>query len=212
MQEVATSELCKREGVKSAGGKKKQRIDKQSAIYYDIGSLRALQALLLCLESSLKADALDGGSWIREGDSQRFNLLLEPLGKLLQCRLDIGSPTELSYQTIIQGKGTDGGSVVKCMVALASAAGDEQLWKPLNHAVLQPCSNESRSEVRKAGVLCLLALIRSVGEEFMILIPECLPVLSELLEDTDEEIAGLAQDCISHSEELLGESLQDSLR
>jgi U3 small nucleolar RNA-associated protein 10 len=46
----------------------------------------------------------------------------------------------------------------------------------------------------------------------MVLIPECLPVLSELLEDNDEDIAGLAQDCISLSEELLGESLQDSLR
>jgi hypothetical protein len=45
----------------------------------------------------------------------------------------------------------------------------------------------------------------------MVLIPECLPVLAELLEDSDEEVAGLAQDCIALSEELLGESLQDSL-
>jgi U3 small nucleolar RNA-associated protein 10 len=46
----------------------------------------------------------------------------------------------------------------------------------------------------------------------MVLIPECLPILSELLEDSDEEVAGIAQECISQSEELLGESLQDSLR
>lgn len=45
-----------------------------------------------------------------------------------------------------------------------------------------------------------------------VLLPECLPVLSELLEDSDEEIAGLAQDCVTLGEELLGESLEESLR
>ena len=44
------------------------------------------------------------------------------------------------------------------------------------------------------------------------LIPESLPVLAELLEDSDEDVAGLAQECITQSEDLLGESLQDNLR
>jgi U3 small nucleolar RNA-associated protein 10 len=198
--------------VKTAGGKKKQRLDNQEDMKYDQDSLQSLQALLLCLEVSLRSDAHDGGSWIREGESQRFNLLLKPLGKLLQCRIQVEASSTTSYQTIVQGSNTDAGSVVDCIVALASAAGGEQLWKPLNHSVLQACSNESRAEVRKAGVMCLLSLIRSIGEEYMVLVPECLPVLSELLEDSDEEIAGLAQDCISLSEELLGESLQESLR
>jgi U3 small nucleolar RNA-associated protein 10 len=129
----------------------------------------------------------------------------------LQCQLPTNS-SKFSYETIVQGDGVESGSVVPCIVALASAAGDEQLWKPLNHAVLQACSNEERPEIRKAGVSCLLSLIHSIGEEYMVLIPECLPVLSELLEDADEDTAALAQDCISQSEELLGESLQDSLR
>ena len=46
----------------------------------------------------------------------------------------------------------------------------------------------------------------------MVLLPECLPVLSELLEDSDEEIAGMAKECVRQGEELLGESLEDSLR
>jgi U3 small nucleolar RNA-associated protein 10 len=110
------------------------------------------------------------------------------------------------------GADNDTGSVVSALVALAGAAGDESLWKPLNHCVLEACSNEHRSEVRKAGVSCLLSLVKSLGEEYMVLLPECLPVVSELLEDQDEEVAGLAQDCVTLSEELLGESLQDSLR
>lgn len=205
-------ELCKRDVVKTAGGNKKQRLEKKDEIIYDPEVLKSLKSLLYCLEVSLRSDAHDGGSWVREGDSQRFNLLLEPLGKLLQCRIPNEESSGMSYQFIVEGSDENPGSVVDCIVALASAAGDEQLWKPLNHAVLQACSNETRAEVRKAGVRCLLSLIRSIGEEYMVLVPECLPVLSELLEDTDEEIAGLAQDCISISEELLGESLQDSLR
>jgi U3 small nucleolar RNA-associated protein 10 len=187
-------------------------LEKKDEIIYDPEVLKSLQSLLYCLEISLRSDAHDGGSWVREGDSQRFNLLLEPLGKLLQCRIPHEESSAMSYQSIVEGSDENTGSVVDCIVALASAAGDEQLWKPLNHAVLQACSNETRAEVRKAGARCLLSLIRSIGEEYMVLVPECLPVLSELLEDTDEEIAGLAQDCISISEELLGESLQDSLR
>jgi U3 small nucleolar RNA-associated protein 10 len=97
------------------------------------------------------------------------------------------------------------------LLALATAAGDEQLWKPLNHVVLQACSHESRNEVRKAGVTCLLSLVKSIGEEYMVLIPEYLPILAELLEDSDEEIARLTRDCIADAEELLGESLQDNL-
>lgn len=198
--------------MKKAGGKKKQRLDIMNTSDYDMKSIDSLQSLLLCLEVSLRADAHNGGAWIREGDSQRFDLLLEPLGKLLQARVAVSSSSTITYQSLIQGDNTESGSVVDCIVALASAAGDEQLWKPLNHSILQACGNEGRSEVRKAGVMCLASLIKSIGEEYMVLVPECLPVLSELLEDSDEEILGLAQECISLSEEFLGESLQDSLR
>jgi U3 small nucleolar RNA-associated protein 10 len=195
--------------VKTSTGNKKQKLDQEEVT--DKISLRVLKAILLCLEMSLRSDSYDGGNWIREMESQRYEMLLRPLGKMLHCRLPNDS-SELSFDSVVQGIDSETGSVVGCMVALGSAAGDEQLWKPLNHSVLQACSNEKRSEVRKAGVTCLLSLINSIGEEYMVLIPECLPVLSELLEDSDEEIAGLAQDCISQSEELLGESLQESLR
>jgi U3 small nucleolar RNA-associated protein 10 len=117
-----------------------------------------------------------------------------------------------AFQRLVQGSDSESGNVVGCIIALAAAAGNEQLWKPLNHEVLQACGNDHRSEVRKAGVTCLLSLIKTLGEEYMVLLPECLPVISELLEDNDEETAGLAQMCVSISEDLLGESLADSLR
>lgn len=209
---MAASYLSKKGSVKKADGKKKQKLlNSDRKVGLDISSLESLKYLLLCLEVSLRSDAHEGGIWIRELESQRYEKLLQPLGKLLQCRLPCDS-SDSSFEAIVQGGNSGFGSVVECIVALATAAGDEQLWKPLNHSVLQACSDENRSEVRKAGVSCLLSLINSIGEEYMVLIPECLPILSELLEDSDEEVAGIAQECISQSEELLGESLQDSLR
>lgn len=209
--EMAASCLSKKDAIKKSGGKKKQRLSSGAEnTRFETSSLQALKNLLLCLEVSLRSDAHEGGVWIREMESQRYDKILEPLGKLLHCQLPSDSSNN-AFETIVQGKESQSGSVVECLVALATAAGDEQLWKPLNHSVLQACSDENRLEVRKAGVSCLLSLINSIGEEYMVLIPECLPIISELLEDPDEEVAGTAQECISQSEELLGESLQDSL-
>jgi hypothetical protein len=211
--ELAAAQLCKADAAKKiSGGKKKRRLTEDMNVAYSAESLKPLQPLLLCLEAAFRADAHDGGHWIRADDAQRYNLLLEPLGKLLQCHQTPATEKSYSFASLVMGADNDTGSVVSALVALAGAAGDESLWKPLNHCVLEACSNEHRSEVRKAGVSCLLSLVKSLGEEYMVLLPECLPVVSELLEDQDEEVAGLAQDCVTLSEELLGESLQDSLR
>ena len=104
----------------------------------------------------------------------------------------------------------ENGNVRGCVTSLAHAAGNEQLWKPLNFAVLEACGHK-RSEVRKAGISCLLSIIETIGEEYMVLLPECLPVLSELHEDADDEIVGMAKECVRQGEEMLGESLEDQL-
>ena len=188
----------------------------------DIEKVKPLQPLLACLESALKADAHEGGDWTRGDDNQRYNMILNHLGKLLLAQVPGEMPlvshlsskeraSTSAYQQLVQGVGTlEQGNVVGCVTALAAAAGNEQLWKPLNFAVLEACGHK-RSEVRKAGVSCLLSIIETIGEEYMVLLPECLPVLSELLEDEDE-IAGMAKECVRQGEELLGESLEDSLR
>lgn len=141
-------------------------------------------------------------------------LLLSKVPKELPLLSDLTSIEKAStsaYQQLVQGVGTlEHGNVVGCLTALATASGNEQLWKPLNFAVLEACGNK-RSEVRKAGISCLLSIIETIGEEYMVLLPECLPVLSELLED-EEEIAGMAKECVRQGEDLLGESLEDSLR
>lgn len=209
MKEGIVASVVKGSSKKIANGRKKQRLS-EMVTNVDNVQIATLKCILHCLETSLHADAQNGGLWVREMDAQRYNDLLHPLGKLMHMRLPCDE-SDISYQAIVEGVNRGTGSVVGCIVALASAVGDEQLWKPLNHAVLQACRDVRRREVRKAGVTCLLSLVKAIGEEYMVLIPECLPTLAELLEDSDEEIAGLARECISQSEEVLGESLQDSL-
>jgi len=221
--EIAVSLLCQRP---KHDGSKRRRVDEDSdsdSSVDDNSEVSPLQPLLLCLESALKADAHEGGDWTRGDDNQRYNMILSHLGKLLMVHVpkDLPVSSDLSqkedavtssYQKLVEGQGTlEHGNVAGCLTALATAAGNEQLWKPLNFAVLEACSHK-RSEVRRAGISCLLSIIETVGEEYMVLLPECLPVLSELLEDGDEEIAGMAKECVRQGEELLGESLEDSLR
>ncbi|KAL7552811.1 hypothetical protein ACHAWF_016065 [Thalassiosira exigua] len=218
--ELAVASLCK--SSKKEGGSKRRRVEEASSTAEDIEKVKSLQPLLMCLTSAFKADAHEGGDWTRGDDNQRYNIILSHLGKLLLAQvpqdlplLSDQAPNEQAstsaYRQLVLGMGTlEHGNVVGCITALAAAAGNEQLWKPLNFSVLEACGNK-RSEVRRAGVGCLLSLIDTIGEEYMVLLPECLPVLSELLED-DEEIASLAKQCVQQGEELLGESLEESLR
>jgi U3 small nucleolar RNA-associated protein 10 len=217
--QVAALKLVPPEKTVSGSSSKKRRLlppDDESG-RYDEYSMRALQPLLLCLERSLRADALGGGNWVRADGSQRYNAILEPLGKMLRCKVgqDFPLPEGVSngFQYLVEGSAHDGGNVVGSLVALGLAAGDEQLWKPLNYAVLEACgTSDGRTEVKSAGLKCLLSLIKTLGEEYMVLLPECLPVLSELLEDSSDEISGRARDAVSMAEELLGENLEDNLR
>ena len=204
--------------MKSKGGNKRRRLSSSTIDHDTVIRIKPIQPVLFSIENALKSDAHDGGDWIRANDSQRYQQILNPLSKLLlsivpdslSITCDKHSAKAWSpYEVLIQGNGaTDYGSVSGCLIALATAAGNEQLWKPLNHAILNACGHESRSEVRRAGIHILLSIIRTLGEEYMVLLPDCLPVLSELLEDSEEDIAAMAKECIRIGEDLLGEELE----
>jgi len=198
-------------------GSKRRRVSRDIIEGSDLEDLRPLQPLLLALELALKADAHSGGEWIRANDSQRYQEISQPLCKLFLCRVPSSFPLNSendgfkfsAYEKLVQGRSTlDHGNVHGCINALAAAAGNEQLWKPLNHAILNACSHDSRAEVRRAGINTLFSILQTLGEEYMILLPECLPVLSELLEDENEDVARVAKECVQFGEDLLGETLQ----
>lgn len=223
---LAAASLCPRSSRGEAwhSPKKRQKVEVAPKINYGLESMRVLHVVLHTLEHSLRADGHQGGSWIRADDNKRYEDLLKPLGVLLMAHIPNDGSLGCTYAVFVEGncsslgeeatrsEDENSGHIVGCLTALAAAGGNEQLWKPLNHAILQACNDESRSEVRHAGLVCMLELMKALGEEYMVLLPENLPALAELLEDTNEDVSSLAREAVTLAEELIGESLEDSLR
>ena len=53
---------------------------------------------------------------------------------------------------------------------------------------------------------------RSLRDEFLVFIPECVPFLSELLEDPEFEVERRAQEAVRQLEGISGESLEPYLK
>jgi len=66
--------------------------------------------------------------------------------------------------------------------------------------------------VRLAAVKCERSLTERLGEEWLALLPEMLPVIAEVLEDDDEGVERETRAWIKGVEEVLGESLEGMLR
>jgi len=101
--------------------------------------------------------------------------------------------------------------VTPCLSALASCVGRDTLWKPLVHKVLM-ASRDKSSAIRLAALQTLHKLFIDLGEELLILLPECLPYLSELLEDDAGDVVDAASSAIRYIEELSGEKLDEFLK
>ncbi len=67
-------------------------------------------------------------------------------------------------------------------------------------------------EVRLAAVQCEYSLTERLGEDWLVLLPEMLPLISELQEDDDEVVEQETQRWIRRIEEILGESLNPMLQ
>ncbi|KAJ2545092.1 snoRNA-binding rRNA-processing protein utp10 [Coemansia sp. RSA 1853] len=94
---------------------------------------------------------------------------------------------------------------------LLATAGNDAMWKMLNQFVML----KSRSEyacVRHGALLVLQACYEKLGEEYLILLPETIPYLAELLEDDDSRVERATHETIRLIESYLGESLQSYLR
>jgi len=60
-------------------------------------------------------------------------------------------------------------------------------------------------------VKCQQSLTKRLGEEWLALLPEMLPYISELMESDDENVEGEVRKWVLMIEEVLGEKLDDML-
>jgi U3 small nucleolar RNA-associated protein 10 len=101
--------------------------------------------------------------------------------------------------------------LVPAIVELAAAADSVDHHKELNGAILKHMRSEIAS-VRLAAVKCGQALTDRLGEEWLSMLPEMLPFISELQEDNDEMVEKETHRWIVKIEGVLGESLDSMLQ
>ncbi|KAK5990077.1 U3 small nucleolar RNA-associated protein 10 [Cladobotryum mycophilum] len=101
--------------------------------------------------------------------------------------------------------------LIPATVELAAAADSQAHQKELNSALLKHLRSE-KAAVRLAAVKCEQALTDRLGEEWLSMLHEMLPRISELQEDDDEVVERETHRWIVKIEGVLGESLDAMLQ
>ncbi|EON97804.1 putative u3 small nucleolar rna-associated protein 10 protein [Phaeoacremonium minimum UCRPA7] len=101
--------------------------------------------------------------------------------------------------------------LIPAIVELGAAADSQEHQKELNGAILKRLRSENAA-VRLAAVQCEQALTDKLGEEWLAMLPEMLPYISELQEDDDEVVDRETHRWIVKIESVLGESLDSMLQ
>ncbi|CAI5464824.1 unnamed protein product [Closterium sp. Yama58-4] len=96
--------------------------------------------------------------------------------------------------------------LVTCLGEMTIAGGSDILWKQLNHQVLM-CTRSERVRSRQLSLRVVNEIVDRVHEEYVVLLPESIPFLAELLEDPDANVAESAKSLVKKLEELSGEEL-----
>lgn len=102
-------------------------------------------------------------------------------------------------------------TLVPAVVELAAAADSQEHQKELNSAILKHLRSEA-VPVRLAAVKAEQALTERLGEDWLAMLPEMLPYISELQEDDDEVVERETHRWIVLIEGVLGESLDSMLQ
>ncbi|XP_056222571.1 HEAT repeat-containing protein 1 [Seriola aureovittata] len=97
--------------------------------------------------------------------------------------------------------------LVPCVGQFSVALADDSLWKTLNYQILLK-TRHSDAKVRFSSLLMLMELASKLKENYMVLLPETIPFLAELMEDECEEVEQQVQKVIQEMENILGEPLQ----
>ncbi|XP_034413870.1 HEAT repeat-containing protein 1 isoform X3 [Cyclopterus lumpus] len=97
--------------------------------------------------------------------------------------------------------------LVPCVGQFSVALADESQWKTLNYQILLKTRHPD-SKVRFSSLLMLMELASKLKENYMVLLPETIPFLAELMEDDCEEVEQQVQKVVQEMEKILGEPLQ----
>ncbi|XP_028287492.1 HEAT repeat-containing protein 1 isoform X2 [Parambassis ranga] len=128
---------------------------------------------------------------------ERTDALLSPLvDQLENC---------LGEEQVYQKRVTQ--HLVPCVGQFSVALADDSQWKTLNYQILLK-TRHANAKVRFSSLLMLMELASKLKENYMVLLPETIPFLAELMEDECEEVEHQVQRVVQEMENILGEPLQ----
>lgn len=135
-------------------------------------------------------------------DETRFNKLMRPL--VLQVSLE--APADASAEEVADMDA----ALVDCIFQMAQNVRQDSLWRPLNRSVLLATRSE-QTRPRRLGLAVVARLVESLAEEYLVLLPETLPFLSELMEDADEVVEASARKLVTSLSALAEEDVAELL-
>uniref|UniRef100_A0A1A8RMW0 HEAT repeat-containing protein 1 n=2 Tax=Nothobranchius rachovii TaxID=451742 RepID=A0A1A8RMW0_9TELE len=97
--------------------------------------------------------------------------------------------------------------LVPCVGQFSVALADDSQWKTLNYQILLK-TRHSDAKVRFSSLVMLMELASKLKENYVVLLPETIPFLAELMEDECEEVEQQVQKVVQEMESILGEPLQ----
>lgn len=124
-----------------------------------------------------------------------FGVIMPPLSK----QLTLSSPLDVHEE------------VIPTVTELAASTSSADNLRGLNAVLLKHMRAEEVS-IRLAAVKCQQSLTKRLGEDWLGLLAEMLPIISELREDDDEVVERETNRWITMMEEILGESLDPMLQ
>nr|XP_012315323.1 HEAT repeat-containing protein 1 isoform X1 [Aotus nancymaae] len=80
--------------------------------------------------------------------------------------------------------------LIPCIAQFSVAMADDSLWKPLNYQILLK-TRDSSPKIRFAALITVLALAEKLKENYIVLLPESIPFLAELMEGNVQTIKQL---------------------
>lgn len=129
-------------------------------------------------------------------DKEHFDLLMQPLIDQIENISD-----EIKYQEIVENH------LNKCIAHLMTAVSDSTLWKTLNYQLLLKTRHDS-PKVRFGSLQVLREVVNKMGDNYLVLLPESIPFLAEMMEDESSEVEQECQAVIIEMEKILGEPIR----
>ncbi|USP80286.1 uncharacterized protein yc1106_07560 [Curvularia clavata] len=167
-----------------------------SQLAKDDSEVATRSAVLSALQKTFQHD--QDGFWQAPS---HFGTIMPPLLSLLSLPSASTATPENNTNNVIP-------TITELAVASSSSMENH---REMNSILLKNMRSEDR-HTRLATVLCEQSLTRRLGEEWLGLLPEMLPFISELMEDDDEMVERECQRWKNGMEEILGESLEGMLQ